>query len=183
MNSPECSIDLIRGNEVTPAQAEFINHWNQHYFGEVAVAKGLAKAPVHWRLLLRDDACPLCHVAITEMKVELDGHRVPCGAVGGLFTPTELQGMGYATALMDRAEAFIFDDLELSMGILFCLPELVPFYASRGWSLVEEAVTLEQGPRVVTWGASVMLLAADRSQHGRHHIHVPFNQAHSPSSE
>lgn len=69
------------------------------------------------------------------------------------------------------------------MGILFCLPELVPFYARRGWSLVEEAVTLEQGTRVVTWGAAVMLLAADRSQNGSHRIHVPINQAHSPSSE
>jgi len=38
---------------------------------------------------------------------------------------------------MDRAEAFIFTELNLSTGILFCLPELVPFYAKRGWSLVE----------------------------------------------
>jgi len=75
-----------------PDQEPFINHWNQHFFGEVAVAKGMAKAPVHWRLLLRDGECLLNHVAITEMTVELDGHRVVCGAVGGLFTPPDLQG-------------------------------------------------------------------------------------------
>lgn len=39
MNSTACQIDLIRGNDVTAAQEQFINHWNQHYFGEVAVAK------------------------------------------------------------------------------------------------------------------------------------------------
>lgn len=183
MNSSDCWIDIIRGNEVTPAQEQFINHWNQHYFGEVAVAKGLAKAPVHWRLLMRDDHCLLSHVAITEMTVELDGHRVACGAVGGLFTPPELQGRRYATSLMDRAEAFIFGELKLTMGILFCLPELVPFYARRGWSWVEEAVTLEQANGVAPWGAAVMLLTADRSQPGRHRIHVPIHRSGAPITE
>ncbi|HBJ86240.1 MAG TPA: hypothetical protein DDZ88_20725 [Verrucomicrobiales bacterium] len=176
MNSPTCHLDIIRGDDVTPAQAEFINRWNQLYFGEVAVAQGLAKAPVHWRLLLRDDKCLLSHVALTEMTVELDGRCVNCGAVGGLFTPRNFQGKGYATALMDRAEAFIFAELKLTPGILFCLAELVPFYARRGWSLVERPVTLEQANGMVTWGAAVMLLSADRSQHGQHRIHVPMSR-------
>jgi len=183
MNNTACQIDIIRGNDVTAAQEQFINHWNQYYFGEVAVAKGLAKAPVHWRLLLREGECLLSHVAITEMTVELDGHRVACGAVGGLFTPPEIQGRRYATSLMDRAEAFIFGELKLTMGILFCLPELVPFYARRGWSLVENPVTLEQADGVATWGAAVMLLAADRSQHGSHRIHVPIIRHRPPITE
>lgn len=29
-HGPECRTDIICGNDVTPAQAEFINHWNQH---------------------------------------------------------------------------------------------------------------------------------------------------------
>lgn len=173
MNSPACHLDIIRGNDVTRAQEQFINHWNQHYFGEVAVAKGLAKAPVHWRLLLRDDKSLLSHVALTEMMIELDGQPAKCGAIGGLFTPLELQGRGHANALMDHAEAFIFQQLRLTMGILFCLPELVPFYARRGWSLVESPVTLEQARGVVTWGAAVMLLSADHTQHGQHRVHVP----------
>jgi len=55
MTSPRHHIDIIQGNDLTPAQEQFINRWNQRYFGEVAVAKGLAKAPVHRRLLLRED--------------------------------------------------------------------------------------------------------------------------------
>lgn len=174
MTQPRHPIDIIQGNDLTFAQEQFINQWNQHYFGHVAVAKGVAKAPVHWRLLLRDAESLLSHVALTEMAVELDGQTQLCGAVGGLFTPPELQDRGHASALMDRAEAFIFDEIKLSTGILFCLPELVPFYARRSWSVVEGAVTLEQSSGVVTWGAAVMLLAADRGQHGRHRIHVPM---------
>lgn len=176
MTRPACHLDILQGNDTTPAQTEFINHWNQHYFGEVAVAKGLAKAPVHWRLILRDDQSMVSHVALTEMMIELDDQRIKTGAVGGLFTPLDLQGRGHATALMDRAEEFIFDRLQLSFGILFCLPELVPFYARRGWSLVENPVTLEQAKGVVTWGAAVMLLSADRTQNGQHSIHVPIGK-------
>jgi len=74
------------------------------------------------------------------------------GAVGGLFTPSALQGRGYGNAVMDRAEAFIFDELKLSMGILFCLPVPVSFYSARRWSLVIPPVTLAQKSGLVTWG-------------------------------
>ncbi|MFA6547004.1 MAG: GNAT family N-acetyltransferase [Limisphaerales bacterium] len=176
MNHPGHDLDIIQGNHVTPAQEQFINHWNQRYFGAVAVSKGITKAPVHWRLLLRENQSFTSHVALTEMMIELDDKPVKCGAIGGLFTPLELQGRGYANALMDHAEAFIFDQLRLTLGILFCLPELVPFYARRGWSLMETPATLEQATRAVTWGAAVMLLSADRTQHGQHRIHVPMSR-------
>lgn len=167
-------LDVLQGNDVTPLQEEFINHWNQHYFGEVAVSKGLAKAPVHWRLLLRDGQSMLSHVALTELAIEMDGQPMKTGAVGGLFTPSNIQGRGYGNAVMDRAEAFIFDKLKLSMGILFCLPELVTFYSRRHWSLVIPPVTLAQKSGLVTWGAAVMILSADRTQSGQHSVHVPM---------
>jgi hypothetical protein len=81
--------------------------------------------------------------------------------------------MGYGNAEMDRAEAFIFDELKLSMGILFCQTGLARFYAKRHWSLVIPPVTLEQKSGLVTWGAAVMILFADRIQSGQHSLHVP----------
>ncbi len=177
MNSsenPNYHLEVIEGNDLSAEQEEFINYWNQHYFGEIAVAKGLAKAPVHWRLILSEDRNLLSHVALTGMKIELNVERIKVGAVGGLFTPPELQGRGHATALMDHAEDFLFDRLELPACILFCLPELVPFYTRRGWSLVEGPVTLQQKTGVVTWGAAAMLLNANQGQSVNHTIHVPM---------
>ena len=174
MIPPSFHLDVVPGNDVTPAQEQFINHWNQHYFGEVAVSRGLAKAPVHWRLILSEDQSLLSHVALTELEIEMDGQPMKTGAVGGLFTPGHLQGRGYGNAVMDRAEAFVFDRLGLSLGILFCLPELVSFYSKRHWSLVSPPVTLEQKSGRVTWGAAVMILSADRTQTGEHSVHVPI---------
>lgn len=165
-------LEVLNGNDLTPAQETFINHWNELYFGEVAVSRGLTKAPVHWRFLLSQDETLLSHVALTELFIELDGQSLTAGAVGGLFTPDHLQGNGLGNALMDHAETFIFDHLKLPIGILFCLPELVPFYARRHWSLIEQPVTIEQKNSVVTWGAAVMILLPDRSQQSHHSIHI-----------
>ena len=75
-------LEVRSGNDLTPAQEAFINHWNEHYFGQVAVSKGLTKAPVHWRFLLGKDETLLSHVALTELLIELDGQALTAGHVG-----------------------------------------------------------------------------------------------------
>ena len=179
MTSNKYELDLITGNDVTPMQEEFINHWSQFYFGNVGVSRGLAQAPVHWRLILRDGDHLLSQVGLTQLDIEIDGQLQTAGAIGGLFTPTNLQKNGYGNALLDQAEAFIFGKLNLPMGILFCLPELVPFYARRNWSLITQPVTLQQKSGVTTWGAAVMVLFPNRIQSGNHSIHMP-NQTRKP---
>ena len=165
-------IHVVRGNEVTQKEEGFINLWSQEYFGEVAVSRGLKKAPVHWRIFLSDGGKLVSHVALTEFTIEVNGCTQVAGAVGGLFTDKKIMGQGYGNKLMDYAEQYIFEQLDLKMGILFCLSSLVPFYSSRQWDLVDSPVTLAQKTKNVTWGESVMTLsreavASDMS------IHVP----------
>lgn len=174
-------IAVVPGDSVPPEQQEFINHWSHSYFGDVSVSKDRKSAPVHWRLLLQSDGNLLSHVAISELAIELDGQRLIAGSIGGLLTPTHLQGKGYASALMDRAEEFIFADLKLSMGILFCLSALVPFYARRGWIQVTRPVTLQQQSGSIEWGAEVMVFGPNEQRTGNHSIHVP-NQT-GPTSD
>lgn len=173
MPHPEYDLDIIHRDEVTPEQEGFINHWSQAYFGEAAITKRLSSAPVHWRLILRDGEKMVSQVAVTELEVDFDGTRLTVGAIGGLFTPEKFQGRGYANALMDRAEDFIFMKLEFPFGILFCLPALVPFYAKRRWTEIAGPVTLEKNHGNHTWGAATMILFPDRTQTGDHSVHVP----------
>lgn len=166
-------VEIVGGAETTPAQNAFVDHWDRHYFGGLTVGKGLTKPPVHWRLFLREGGNLLAHVAITELVVELDGTAATLGAVGGLFTPAHLQGKGYGNTVMERAEQFIWKDLKRPAAILFCLPQLVPFYARRHWHRVAHPVTLQQNDGTVTWDAEVMLRWPDGSQHLTRSIHVP----------
>lgn len=73
MTANKYEIELVEGNNVTPVQEEFINHWSQHFFGNVAINRGLAMAPVHWRLISHNREELLSHVAVTEMNIEIDG--------------------------------------------------------------------------------------------------------------
>lgn len=175
-------IDVVRGHEVTPEQQDFINYWTHAYFGDVAVCKDKKAAPVHWRLMLRNDGEILSQVAITELDIEIDGRKVTAGSIGGLLTPTHLQGNGHANSLMDRAEEFIFTDLNLPMGILFCLSELVPFYAKRGWMSLTRPVTLQQKRGPIEWDAEVMVLGHREQLNGNLSIHVP-NQTKTKSEQ
>ncbi|MDF1739619.1 MAG: GNAT family N-acetyltransferase [Verrucomicrobiales bacterium] len=175
-------IDVVRGQDVTPEQQEFISYWTHLYFKDVTVCNDKKAAPVHWRLMLRNEGEILSQVAITELEIEIDGQKVTAGSIGGLLTPTHLQGNGHANSLMERAEKFIFTDLNLPMGILFCLPGLVPFYARRGWTPITRPVTLQQKCGPVEWGAEVMVL--ERGEHliGDRSIHVP-NQTKTKSEQ
>ena len=110
---------------------------------------------------------------MTEMEIEVDGVSQSVGAIGGLFTPQNLQYCGYANTLMKEAEEFIFGKLQMSLGILFCMHDLVPFYMRRNWSLVTKPVTLQQKDGVNTWGAAVMILNSKGTEESNCSIHVP----------
>ena len=183
MKVTDHELDVVVGNNMTSEQEAFINHWSQHYFGAVAVSRGLSKAPVHWRLILRSKQQQLSHVALTEMDIEIDGVSKTVGAIGGLFTPSSLQNNGYGNALMDEAEVFIFDRLKLPSAILFCLDELVPFYARRRWSLLTLPVTLQQKDGVTIWGASVMVLTPEGDSQQHLLIHVPSQNRKQQSEQ
>lgn len=175
MSSNTNYLEVMRSDEITPDQEAFIHQWNQHFFSEqVGISRRLKQAPVHWHIFWRNDQTLLSHVALTELEIELDDQPMTVGALGGLFTPPDLQDKGFATTLMDQAEVFLFDHLKLPLGLLFCLPEMVPFYTERHWTNVIRPVTLEQETGIVTWMGAVMMMNPDRVQNALSKIHVPL---------
>jgi hypothetical protein len=166
-------IDVATGNDLTSDQEKFVNVWSKEYFDHVAVSRDLKKASVHWRLFLTVDGELTGHVALTEFMVIIDGREQSCGAVGGLLTARTKMGKGYGNQLMDAAETFIFERLAFESAILFCLPDLVPFYGHRGWTTIQTPVTLEQSAGIITWPESVMTLRGQPVISADSIIHVP----------
>lgn len=166
-------IDVVTGNDLTPDQENFVNVWSSEYFDHVAVSRDLKKASVHWRLFLTVDGELASHVALTEFLVIIDDREQYSGAVGGLLTARTKMGKGYGNHLMDAAESFIFERLAFESAILFCLPDLVRFYAHRGWNRIQTPVTLEQSTGTVTWPESVMTLRGQPPISADSVIHVP----------
>jgi len=112
-------------------------------------------------------------VALTEFLLEVDGRERHTAAVGGLLTAKDLMGQGYANQLMAVAEEYCFNHLNLNLGILFCLPTLISFYAKRGWRRILLPVTLAQTKGIVAWPEAVMILLKPGTSWEGKSIHVP----------
>jgi len=81
-------------------------------------------------LIARDNGALVCTVQIFDRAVNLDGHRVPMGGIGSVFTRDDYRHKGVASALMRLAvETMVREKFEVSL--LFA--ERLTFYNQFGW--------------------------------------------------
>ena len=87
----------------------------------------------HWFIVRREGRV----VAVTGLlhrTVIVNGSTpVEVAALGGVATVLEHQNRGLATHLVSEAVGFGFAEYRTRFVLLQCLPNLVPFYESRGW--------------------------------------------------
>jgi GNAT superfamily N-acetyltransferase len=76
--------------------------------------------------------------------VVINDEEVLVGGVGGVLTMPAFQGQGHATAVLNYLTGYLRDRLKVPFGVLFCNPELVPFYARLGWRVIEDTVKIQQ---------------------------------------
>lgn len=85
-------------------------------------------------LVARDGGRLVATVQIFDRAINLDGHAVPMGGIGSVFTLEEYRHEGVASALMRLAvDTMIREDFEVSL--LFA--ERLTFYNQFGWREVE----------------------------------------------
>ncbi len=135
---------------------------------------GLGALKVRWRpkelhFVVESAGRALSHVGILRHAVAVGGRHVTVGGVGGVITVGEAQGSGYASLALERATAFMRDELDVEFGFLFCRDPLVPFYERHGWHLIAAPVTVEQGedaPLVMPLNAMVLPFGGRRWPQG-----------------
>lgn len=147
-----------RDADVTPAEHDLVSAWQEDCFGDQTWTGAYSWEPPEWRLLLVDGGQPVSHLKIVTRQGTVSGDTVRLGGIGSVMTPTPLRGRGYASELMRRAEGYLFDDLGVELGLLFCLGRLAPFYRSLGWIEVQSPVWIEQPAGRIRWPESAMVL-------------------------
>ena len=81
-------------------------------------------------LVARDGGALVCTVQIFDRAINLEGHRVPMGGIGSVFTRDDYRHKGVASALMRLAvETMAREEFEISL--LFA--ERLTFYNQFGW--------------------------------------------------
>jgi len=132
-----------RDADVTPEERALLAEWQQDSFGGQTWAAEYAWTPPEWRLLLVDAGEPVSHLKVVTRVCTVGTGVARVGGIGSVMTPTPLRGRGYASELLRRAHDFMFDTVQVELGMLFCLPRLLPYYAQRGWTEVRSIVWME----------------------------------------
>ena len=73
-----------------------------------------------------------------------DGTAVGIGGIGSVKSHPEARGRGHASAAVTRVVRFLEDKSEVDFTLLFCRPEIAPFYARLGWKSFAGQVLVEQ---------------------------------------
>lgn len=158
MSGREPEILLKRDAELTDAERAALAGMSRLAFGPDSWVRQHAWAKPDWRFILLLDGVPVSHVKVTEGKGLIGSNVRKLAGIGGVMTLPAFQQQGFASRLLDRAEDFIFSEVGADLGWLFCLEELVPYYARRGWRLVEAQVTVEQPSGSLVWPEKAMAL-------------------------
>lgn len=140
---------------LTDAEKQQLFGWGDDIFGVASL--GLQWRPKTSHLLLHAHGKLVSHVGLLTHVVSVDGRPVTVGGVGGVVTIPKMQKRGYAWLLMRHA-AKLFGEWRMDAGLLFCLRQLVPFYETLDWRVVEHPVLIEQPSGKIAPPCNVMVL-------------------------
>jgi hypothetical protein len=130
--------------------------WGENIFG-------IEDAKYTWRpkdihIILDVDGEPVSHVGLVDHLVSVSSREVRVGGVGGVVTAGHLHGRGHAQKALRFAERFMFDELGVEFGLLFCLDRLRPFYERQGWLILNDPVKFDQPSGQMISPLNVMVL-------------------------
>jgi predicted acetyltransferase len=96
------------------------------------------------RVLLEADGDLVCHVGIFWRTATWNGHKIRIGGIGSVATREDRRRRGYASIALTAAIRTFRDERATDFAMLFCAPELAPFYQARGWRAFTGEVLAEQ---------------------------------------
>ncbi|MEM9805115.1 MAG: GNAT family N-acetyltransferase [Cyanobacteria bacterium P01_D01_bin.56] len=132
-------VEVIRQTDsLTDKEKKSLFGWGENIFG-------VRKLNLSWRskdrhFLLYSDGELASHVGILQHVVIVNGEAVTVGGVGGVVTIPESQKKGFARQLMQHTAKFLEQEWKVDAGLLFCFPEMGPYYEAYGWQQVQAPV-------------------------------------------
>jgi GNAT superfamily N-acetyltransferase len=93
-----------------------------------------------------DDDLLVSHAQIVVPDLERDGRRLRIAGVGGVMTYPQFRGEGHGTAVMRRTTDHIRIDASFDVGMLFCEPDVIPFYERFGWTTLPANRVIQLAP-------------------------------------
>ena len=153
-------MEIRQANHLTVTEQKQLFGWGEDIFGVQPF--GLQWRPKDFRFVLYNDGQPLSHAGILKHTVSVDGEEVSVAGLGGVVTVPEARGKGFARQVVQQAMSFAESVWTVDAGLLFCRPQMVPYYEASGWKIVEFPVMIEQPGGKIPSPLPVMVLSFDR---------------------
>ncbi len=147
---PALTLSVLRVADLTPAEREAVAELGKGDLNVHPMLERLKWAAPHWRVLLRRGDEIVSGLGIVEREVVAGERRVKVAGVGDVATLPQWRRRGYAGLVLERAAAFMRDELDAEFGHLFCAPNLVAYYSRFGWVRVEGPAHIE-----APWGPEI----------------------------
>ncbi|MGQ9424772.1 GNAT family N-acetyltransferase [Gilvimarinus sp. F26214L] len=113
--------------------------------------------PKQVSLVLHQQNSPLSTCGLIRQSVRVGERTLEVGGIGGVATPPDLQGWGYAGRVLTEALRIFKEEWSLDAGMLFCREALVPFYQRHGWQRLDETVVILQPQGMIPCPTQVMV--------------------------
>jgi GNAT superfamily N-acetyltransferase len=149
-------MEIKQTNTLTEAEQEKLFGWGEDIFS-------VQQLGLHWRhkdlrFVLYENGEPLSHAGILKHVVSVDDQPVLVAGLGGVVTVPEARGRGFARQLVQETMRFAENDWKVEAGLLFCRPQMVAYYESLGWRVLECPVMIEQPDGKIVSPLQVMVI-------------------------
>jgi GNAT superfamily N-acetyltransferase len=154
-------IKNIKHTDLSPAEAEELQHHIQSEFGHVPFVQRHTWAQPDWSFIKYENGKIATFYNVVLRDVSIDGAMYKVAGVNNVITPKEYRGKGYATELLRATEQFFFNELGCKYGLLLCADALLPFYSRLGWYTVHTTLYYQQPTGKQLYDSNVMLLSPE----------------------
>jgi GNAT superfamily N-acetyltransferase len=112
-------------------------------------------------LLYAETAGPVSHAAALKHRARANDQPVLIGGIGGVVTIPAFRKRGYAGRLVREATAFLRDEWQADLALLFCIDRMRGYYERLGWRKAGCEVLLDQPAGKVPSPFHVMTVSFD----------------------
>ncbi|MDX1996069.1 MAG: GNAT family N-acetyltransferase [bacterium] len=143
MTDTELVHTIIRHTELSPElAAEIEDHYQQTFAFEINRIKEWTVA--EWMLIsyVGDEWVSL--IELSKREITVGGLPLLVGGIGGVYTPEQHRGKGYAHAALRRAMAFLCEEQRVAFAMLLCGDHRVSLYQGLGWQVVGNPARYQQ---------------------------------------
>jgi len=149
-------MEIKQTYSLSEADQEKLFGWGEDIFNVLPLT-------LHWRhkdvrFVLYDNDEPVSHAGILKHVVTVNDEPILVAGLGGVVTVPEARHKGFARRLVLDAMRFAASEWKVQAGLLFCRPQMLAYYESLGWQMVESPVMIDKPSGKIVSPLHVMVI-------------------------